>query len=130
MARPISDDLRARIIRFYEAHDDYTQEEIAAEFDVRLSFLEKFLCRWRSIGSSAALPPAGGKERLWQAHEDTLRTLVAAPPDLTLAEWQTQVAAPTKVVASPPTLSRALQRLRWRRKKSPNSPARNSSLKW
>jgi transposase len=125
MALPISDDLRARIIRFYEAHDDYTQEEIADEFGVSLSCLEKLLHRWWTTGSSAARPHAGGKKRLLQAHEQTLRTLVATQPDVTLAELKDQVAAQTAVVASPPTLCRALQRLRLGRKKSPNSPVSN-----
>ena len=129
MALPISDDLRARIIRFYEAHDDYTQEEIADEFGVSLSFLEKLLRRWRTTGNSAALPPAGGKQRLLQAHDQTLRTLVAAQPDVSLAELKDQVAAQTEVVASPPTLCRALQRLRLGRKKSPKLLASNKRLR-
>lgn len=131
MALPISDDLRARIIRFYEAHDDYTQEELAAEFGVSLSFLEKLLHRWWTTGSSAAHPHAGGKKRLLQAQEQTLRTLVAAQPDVTLAELKDQVAAQTEVVASAPTLCRALQRLRLGRKKSPKFPASNKPpLSW
>ena len=123
MALPLSDDLRARIIRFYEAHDDYTQEEIAHEFGVSLSCLEKLLRRWWTTGSSAALPHAGGKKRLLQDHDQILRALVAAQPDVTLAELKDRVVVQTAVVASPPTLCRALERLRLGRKKSPNSPA-------
>ncbi|MGH9944627.1 MAG: hypothetical protein ACRD9R_19955 [Pyrinomonadaceae bacterium] len=41
MALPISDDLRERIIRFYENHDDDAQPEIADEFGVSQSFVEK-----------------------------------------------------------------------------------------
>lgn len=117
MALPISDDLRARIIRFYEAHDDHTQEEIAELFGVSLSFVEKLLRRWRTTDSSAALPHGGGATRLLQAHTAKVSDLVAAQPDLTLAELQTQVAAQTQVQASVPTLCRELQRLRLRRKK-------------
>jgi Bacterial regulatory proteins, gntR family len=43
MALPISNDLRERIIRFYENHDDYTQSEIADEFGVSRSFFRKAL---------------------------------------------------------------------------------------
>ena len=81
MALPISDDLRERIIRFYENNSDYSQPELAAEFGVCKSFIEKLLQRWRS----AALPHAGGKERTLKDAEATLQKLVAAQPDITLA---------------------------------------------
>lgn len=54
MALPYSDDLRERIIRFYENHDDYTQQELADEFAVSKSFIEKLLRRWRTTASTAA----------------------------------------------------------------------------
>jgi transposase len=123
MARPYSDDFRAQIIRFYEAYDDYTQEDLAVEFDVSLSFLEKLLRRWRTTQSSAALPHAGGRQRTLKDHGDVLQDLVAVQPDVALHELQAQVAAQTSVQASPATFCRELQRLRLKRKKSPASPA-------
>jgi transposase len=127
MARPYSDDFRAQIIRFYEAHGDYTQEDLAAEFEVSLSFLEKLLRRWRTTQSSAALPHAGGRPRTLKDHGTVLQDLVAAQPDVALHELQVQVAAQTSVQASPATFCRELQRLRLKRKKSPASPASNSA---
>ncbi len=127
MPLPLSDDLRARIIRFYEAHDDYTQEDIAAEFGVSLSFLEKLLRRWRTTSSSATLPRAGGRTRKLKDQHATLQTLVAAQPDISLAELQEQVAAQDKPTASQATFCRELQRLRLRRKKRRVSPANNSA---
>lgn len=127
MPLPLSDDLRARIIRFYEAHDDYTQEDLAAEFGVSLSFLEKLLRRWRTTSSSAALPSAGGRTRTLRDQQETLQALVAAQPDVSLAELQEQVAAQGNVQASQATFCRELQRLRLRRKKRRASPANNSA---
>jgi len=127
MALPISDDLRERIIRFYENHDDYTQQELADEFAVSKSFIEKLLRRWLTTGSSAALPHAGGRVRTLQDHDQTLQQLVAQQPDATLAELQARLAKKTKLQVSPPTLCRALQRLRLRRKKSPSCPASSSA---
>jgi len=92
MAFPLSDDLRERIIRFYENHDDYTQQELADEFSVSKSFIEKLLRRWRSTGSRAALPHAGGRTRTLQRHVVTVQQLIAAQPDATLAELQTHIA--------------------------------------
>ena len=129
MALPISDDLRERIIRFYENHDDYTQQELADEFSVSKSFIEKLLRRWRTTGSSAALPHAGGRTRTLQHHVVTVQQLIAAQPDATLAELQTRIARKTKLQVSAPTVCRTLQRLRLRRKKSRSNPASNNDPK-
>ncbi len=129
MALPFSDDLRQRIIRFYENHDDNTQPEIADEFGVSHSFVEKLLRRWRATGSSAALPHAGGRTRTLQPADVTLQQLVAAQPDATLAELQSRIAKKTKLQVSVPTVCRTLQRLRLVRKKSRSNPASNNDRK-
>lgn len=129
MPLPISDDLRERIVRFYQNHDDYTQQELADEFGVSQSFIEKLLRRWRTTDSSAALPHAGGRTRTLQDHDQTVQQLVTAQPDLTLAELQLRIAKKTKLQVSQPTLCRTLQRLRLRRKKSPSCPASSSDPK-
>jgi transposase len=123
MALPISNDLRERIIRFYENHDDYTQSEIADEFGVSRSFVEKLLRRWRTSQSSAALPPGGGNLSPLRQQEATLRQLVAAQPDATLAELKEQLATKKRLTVSQAAICRALQRLRLGRKKSPKSRA-------
>ena len=129
MALPISDDLRERIIRFYENHDDDTQQNIADEFGVSQSFMEKLLRRWRVTGSSAAWPHAGGRTRTLHHHDVTLQQLVAAQPDATLAELQSRLAEKTKLQVSVPTVCRTLQRLRLRRKKSRSNPASTNDRK-
>jgi transposase len=128
MAKAYSNDLRERIMRFYENHADYTQQELADEFAVSQSFIEKLLRRWRTTGSSAVLPAGGGQVSPLRQHDATLEQLVAAQPDATLAELQARLATKTKLQVSVPTVCRALQRLRLRRKKSPGSPA-NSSVR-
>jgi putative transposase len=127
MALPISNDLRERVIRFYENHDDYTQQEIADEFGMSLSFLEKLLRRWRATGNSGALPHAGGRTSPLKPHDATLKKLVATQSDATLGELQAQLAAKKQLTVSEATISRALQRLRLVRKKRPNSPASKSA---
>ena len=113
-----SDDLRERIILFFENHPDYTQQEIADEFGASRSFVEKLLQRWRATGSAAALPRGGGQQRLLEAHEKKLRELVAAQPDATLAELREKIESATKLSVSAATMCRALQRLDLGRKKS------------
>ncbi len=112
-----SDDLRERIILFFENHPDYTQQEIADEFGASRSFVEKLLQRWRATGSAATLPRGGGQPRLLEAHEKKLRQLVAAQPDATLAELREKIESATKLSVSVATICRALQRLDLGRKK-------------
>jgi transposase len=126
MALPYSDDLRERIIRFYQTHDDYTQQELADEFAVSKSFIEKLLRRWRTTASTAALPHGGGRSLLLKGHDALVQRLIAAQPDLTLAELQTRIAKKTRLQVSQPTLCRTLQRLRLGRKKRSSNPASSS----
>jgi transposase len=117
MPKPLSNDLRARVIRFYENHGDYTQAEIAAEFEVSLSTVEKLLRRWRTTGSSGALPPGGGQVAILRKHDRALQKMVAQQPDATLAELQGKLVRQRRVSVAPVTVWRALERLQLRRKK-------------
>ncbi|MBA3715687.1 MAG: transposase [Pyrinomonadaceae bacterium] len=113
-----SDDLRERIIFFFENHPDYTPQEIADEFGASRSFFEKLLQRWRATGSSAALPRGGGQQRILEDHEQKIRELIAAQPDATLDELRERIESSTKLSVSAATLCRALQRQGLVRKKS------------
>ena len=117
MPKPLSNDLRASIIRFFETHHDYTQPETAGEFGVSASTVEKLLHRWRTTGSSEALPPGGGQVAILTKHETALQKMVAKQPDATIDELQAKLARQRRVKASPATICRALQRLKLGRKK-------------
>jgi transposase len=117
MPKPLSNDLRTRIIRFFENHSDYTQPEIAEEFGVSVSTVEKLLHRWRTTGSSDALPHGGGQVALLKEHETALQKMVAKQPDVTLEELQSRLKQQRQVSVSPPTICRALQKLKLNRKK-------------
>ena len=92
MPLPYSNDLRQRIIRFYENNGDYAQREIAEEFGVSKSFVEKLLQRQRTTKSSDALPLGRGRTAILEHHQKTLQQLVAKQPDATLAEIQARLA--------------------------------------
>lgn len=117
-----SNDLREKIIRFYENHPDYTQQDIADEFGLSRSFIEKLLQRWRTTNSVAILPRGGGVQRTLKDHEDKIRGLVAAQPDATLDELRAQIKADTELSVSPTTMCRELQRLDLGRKKKSHQP--------
>ena len=115
--KPYSQDLREKIIQALEAEEE-TQNEIADRFAVSLSFVEKLWHLWRTSGSCAAKPHAGGHQRRLQDHAQTLRRAVAAQPDATLAEFSEQIVAAQGPAVSPSTICRELQRLKLPLKKS------------
>lgn len=115
--RPISNDLRGRIITAIQENEE-SQPEIADRFAVSLSTVEKLWHRFRTTGSYEPQPHAGGRMRLLEADEELIRAEVAAQPDITLAELSTKVARQKN---QPPvglsTMSEELRRLQLPRKK-------------
>jgi putative transposase len=114
--KPYSQDLRERAIAALEAGN--TQAEVAAQFQIHKSTLEKWWYRWRDTGSCAALPPASGPERTLQAAEKFLREEIKKQPDLTLEELCERVQEAKGLVASPSMMCRELKILKLPRKKS------------
>jgi transposase len=114
---PYSQDLRERIIATLEVGQD-SQLEIAENFGVSLSFVEKLWQRWRQTGSCAALAKAGGNRRTLQDDEALIRAEVAKQPDVRLTELCQRVAEAGGATASPSMMCRELQRLNLPRKKS------------
>ena len=114
--KPYSQDLRERVIAALEAGK--TQAEVAAQFQIHKSTLEKWWYRWRDTGSCAALPPASGPKRTLQAAEKLIREEVKQQPDLTLEELCERVQEAKGLVASPSMMCRELKILKLPRKKS------------
>ncbi len=115
--RPISNDLRRRIITAIQENEE-AQPEIAVRFAVSLSTLEKLWHRFRVTGKFEALPHKGGRKRRLETDQPLLRAEVAAQPDITLAELSAKVAAETnQSPVSLSTMSEELRRLELPRKK-------------
>ena len=119
--KPYSQDLRERAIAALEAGK--TQAEVAAQFQIHKSTLEKWWYRWRDTGSCAALPPASGPKRTLQAAEKFIREEVKKQPDLTLEELCERVQEAKGWVASPSMMCRELKILKLPRKKSRSTTA-------
>jgi transposase len=114
--KPYSEDLRERAIAALEAGK--TQTEVAAQFRIHKSTLEKWWYRWRDTGSCAALPLAHGPKRTLQAAESFIRAEIKKRPDATLSELCERVEEAKGLVASPSMMCRELQILKLPRKKS------------
>lgn len=120
--KPYSQDLREGAIAVLEAGK--TQAEVAAQFQIHKSTLEKWWYRWRDTGSCAVLPPASGPKRTLQAAEKLIREAIKQQPDLTLEELCERVQEAKGWVASPSRMCRELKILKLPRKKSRSMTAK------
>ena len=92
-----------------------TQEQIAERFGVSTRWINKLLRRRREFGSIAPKPHGGGMPAKYRGKTlERLKKALAAQPDATLEELRDR----TGVKASIMAVSRALERLKARRKKS------------
>ena len=84
MAHPLSQDLRARIVRAVSEGSSIRQA--AARFDVSPSSAIKLMQRVRATGSTAPAKIGGYRRPLLDGHEALLQDLTAAKPGITLVE--------------------------------------------
>ena len=116
MPPPMSLDLRLRIVRAVERGS--SMREAARRFAVSPSAAIKLMQRVRATGSAAPARYGGHRRPLLGSHEADLRQLVAATPDITLAELQAELQR-RGVPAGLSTIHNALRRIGLRHKKSP-----------
>ena len=115
--KPYSQDLREKVIWAVEAGDE-TQSEIAEQFGVSLSFVEKLWRRWRKTGSCAPQPHAGGWRRVLKEKQAWIKQEVARQADVTIAELCERLEQVSGIKASLSMMCRELQELDLPRKKS------------
>lgn len=128
--RPYSLDLRQKIVDAYERGDS-SQRQLAKNFGVALSFIQKLLKQYREQGSIAP------KERTQQtptklntAQLEILSHLVETQPDATLAELRAQLHAKTGVWIGVATVDRMVRlRLHLSFKKKASTPRRKAAQK-
>ena len=114
--KPYSPDLRERVLAAVQ-ETEISQSQLAKQFKIGLSTLEKWLRRQRDTGNGAALPHSGGRTRTLQDCEAFLRAEIKKQPDVTLEELCTRVAEAKGLDVSSSMMCRELQRLQLPRKK-------------
>ena len=119
MARPYSVDLRERVVRAVE--NGASRRASAAKFEVSISFVVKLMQRWRRCGTVQPDRIGGAKRSALAAHGERVHALVAAEPDLTIAELRHRLAA-EGIAASRSGLGRFLIAAGLTRKKRPGTP--------
>jgi transposase len=86
MRRPLSLDLRQRILASYDQNEG-TREEIAQRFRVSLGMVKKLLQQRRHTGEIACrYDRCGRRPKIVAVHRQELRKLLSHKPDLTLEE--------------------------------------------
>src|ERR1700712_5290916 len=90
MALPLSQDLRARIVR--AVAEGSSIRRAAARFDVSPSSAIKLMQRVRATGSTAPAKIGGYRRPLLDGHEGLLRELTGTKPGITLVEIKRELA--------------------------------------
>jgi transposase len=119
MARAYSVDLRERVVRAVES--GASRRATAAKFEVSISFVVKLMQRWYRQGTLQPDRIGGWKPSALAAHGERVRALVAAAPDLTIAELRQRLAA-DGIAVSRSGLGRFLLAHGLTRKKRPGTP--------
>lgn len=89
MAKPYSEDLRARVVGAVDG--GVSRRQAALRFDVAISTVVHWVERWRSTGSVAAKPMGGDHRSLLLGERDWLLGRIEAVPDLTLEELRDEL---------------------------------------
>jgi transposase len=124
MTRQYSLDLRERMVRAVEA--GASRRATAAKFAVSPSCVIKLVQRWRQKGTLTPEPRRGGRRTKLAGHAELVHALLAATPDITIAELRTRLAA-AGVAVSPSAISRFLKACGLTRKKRPRTPPSRSA---
>ena len=116
--KPISDDLRTRIVNVYE-ETELSYPKVAARFQVSESSVRRFVKQWRERGTVTPHPPGGGHpSRLDEAGVALVTELANTQVDATQDEVRDMVTEKTGIQVSQPTICRILQRGNITRKKN------------
>jgi putative transposase len=115
MTRPLSNDLRKRIVRTVEG--GLSRNATARKFEVSVSAVVKLMQQWTATGSCVPKQIGGYRKHLLATHVDEVNRLLAEKPDITLAEMRTQLAI-AKINAGQSSISRFLNHLGYSYKKN------------
>ena len=91
MARPLSDDLRERVVARHEAGE--STRSVALVFGIAPSTVSKWACRRRETGSVKPALLGGYRRRLLEPHRETVHALVSEVPHRSVRALRDELAA-------------------------------------
>ena len=110
-------DLRQRVVAAVAMAED-SQAEVAEQYAVSLTFVERLLRRWRTTGSVAPAAGTPGRKRTLEPYGNWIRAQVRQQADVSLAELCERLDKAHQVRAHPSMMWRELQLLNLPLKKS------------
>ncbi len=116
MPRAYSMDLRERVLAACDA--GHASRVVARQYQVSRAWVDRLKQRRQETGEIGPRRPRRFKPQALAGHREQLRALVAAQPDLTLAEMRQALGVSCSLVS----VWRALRRLGLTLKKSPVRP--------
>ena len=117
MAAPLSADLRERIVA--EVESGRSRRAAAERFAVAPSSAVRLMQRVERTGSIEPGQIGGHRRPILEPHEATVRSMVDATPDITLAEIKAELAARLGLIIGLTAIHTFLHRIGLRRKKRP-----------
>lgn len=120
MPRPLSNDIRMRVVQSYEA-GDVSYREVSERFEVAFNCVVRWVSQFRKEGHVSPRPMGGSLPKIREEQFDELKALVAEKSDRTLAEMTNIWNERHGTNIHPSSLDRALHRGNVTRKKNLSS---------
>jgi putative transposase len=108
MPRPLSNDLRERIVRAVES--GMSRNAAAQKYDVSPSCAIKLVQLWQTTGSWAPKKMGGYRKHILADHADKVEKIIEEKADITLAEMQ-EVLAKARIKVGQSSITRFLNHL-------------------
>jgi len=109
MVKPLSEDLRIRVVRAVEG--GMSRRAAAERFGISVSSAIRFVKEWRESGTTKA-KPLGGDQRSQriEEHHEAIMNAIEAKPDMTLVEISEMLESEHGVSFAPSSIWRFLDR--------------------
>jgi transposase len=105
MPRPLSNDLRERIVRAVDGGP--SRNATARKLDFSVSAMVKLSQQWKTTGSYLPKRVGGQRKHLLAGHGDKVNRLLSEKPDITVTEMQARLLA-VRIKASQSAITRFL----------------------
>src|SRR5437660_8717474 len=128
MAKPLSEDLRIRLIQAVEG--GLSRRAAAERFGVSAASAVRFVSEWRQSGATSA-KPQGGDQRSHriEAYREMILRAIKAKPDMPLVQIAEMLEAETGASFAPSSVWRFLDRHAITFKKTRTQPSRGLTCK-
>lgn len=109
MAKPLSEDLRIRVIRAVEG--GMSRHAAAERFGISVASAVRFVKEWRESGATRAKRVGGDqRSRHIEKHREAIMNAIEAKPDMTLVEIAEMLASEQGASFAPSSIWRFLDR--------------------